>query len=317
MSRFFRLFLPVALGLIAVCSAGAGCRTAAAAGAAGGEALDPAAAKGESASRGNTEDFLVFDALMHRRKPFTERLGLERLRVIYANSLWPKGHDQVEPMERFVRWHGRRIQPGQLVCVDIEHWPLRNAPREEIEQSIRKYTQVLRWLREEAPDDARLGYYGILPIRDYWAPVKQTWGETEPAERWEQANARLDKLAEHVDVVFPSLYTFYDDPQGWEVYAKANLEQARRYGKPVYPFLWFEYHNSNERLKGQQIDAAFWRRQLAFCRRHADGVVLWGGYRQRWDPDADWWRTTRRFLAELDGSGDNGGDPQAAERDPR
>lgn len=274
---------------------------------------DQARAAGD-APRAGVHAFPVYDALLHRGKPFAERLGLERMKMIYANSLWPEGHDRDEPMERFVRWHGRRIRPGELVCINIEHWPVRNAPPDEIDQSIRKYTQVMRWLRDEAPDDARLGYYGVLPTRDYWAPVRRARGEAEPAERWERANERLKELAEHVDVVFPSLYAFYDDPEGWEVYAKANLAEAQRYDKPVYPFLWFEYHDSNERLKGQEIDAAFWRRQLDFCRRHADGVVLWGGMGKRWDGDAQWWQATQRFLTNLAEARHNGGDAREVDR---
>ena len=40
----------------------------------------------------------------------------------------------------------------------------------------------------------------------------------------------------------------------------------------------------------------FWRRQLEVCREHADGLVLWGGFKQLWDEEADWWVATKSFL---------------------
>src|SRR5205085_1032044 len=79
-------------------------------------------------------------------------------------------------------------------------------------------------------------------------------------------------LAETVDAVFPSLYTFYrrEDSDGWVTYAKANLEQARRYQKPIYAFLCPRYQNTF-----QDIEADFWRLQLQTCRELADGCVIW------------------------------------------
>lgn len=38
------------------------------------------------------------------------------------------------------------------------------------------------------------------------------------------------QLAEHVDFVAPSLYTFYRDRRGWKRHAKAYIKAARSYG---------------------------------------------------------------------------------------
>ena len=39
-------------------------------------------------------------------------------------------------------------------------------------------------------------------------------------------------------MIFPSLYTVYDDQGHWLRFAEANMVEARRYGKPVIPFIW-------------------------------------------------------------------------------
>jgi hypothetical protein len=73
--------------------------------------------------------------------------------------------------------------------------------------------------------------------------------------------------------------------------------------KPVYVFLWPEYHDSNAALRGTQIDAKYWRTQLETARKFADGIVIWGGYDllknrpRKWNEEDAWWKETRNFLA--------------------
>jgi hypothetical protein len=59
---------------------------------------------------------------------------------------------------------------------------------------------------------------------------------------------------------FSILYTFYADRQGWVAYAIAQISEARRKakGKPVYAFIWPQYHESNQLLGGQFLDADYW-----------------------------------------------------------
>jgi hypothetical protein len=148
-----------------------------------------------------------------------------------------------------------------------------------------------------------IGYYGALPGRDYWRAIRGPG--TAEYRAWQRENDRLAPLERGVDLLFPSVYAFYDDPQGWVTYATAQICEARRISsKPVYVFLWFEYHPGT-RPAGEFIPAAFWRLQLETVRRLADGVVIWGGYDQvalrarPWDPSAPWWRETLRFMSEL------------------
>ena len=58
-----------------------------------------------------------------------------------------------------------------------------------------------------------------------------------------QENDQLRPLAGAVDILFPSLYTFYTDQGGWVRYAYAQIAEARRNanGKPVYVFYGQQY----------------------------------------------------------------------------
>src|SRR5690606_26877227 len=100
-------------------------------------------------------------------------------------------------------------------------------------------------------------------------------------------------LAAAVDIIFPSLYTFYDQPEQWQRYAIGNVAEARQYGKPVYPFIWPQFHDS-----GAEIPSTFWRQQLETVYAEADGLVIWSPARGRptWNPSAPWWQATTDFL---------------------
>ena len=73
--------------------------------------------------------------------------------------------------------------------------------------------------------------------------------------------------------------------------------EARRYGKPMYPFLWMYYHDSNATLKGQLLPRDTWQMELDTVRRQASGTVIWGGWQTQWTgSNADWWTLTTEFL---------------------
>lgn len=243
------------------------------------------------------EGFRVFDAINWRGKPSLAQFGLERLRIVYEGELWPPGVPHNQPVEPFVRTLFRKLDPppGHIVCVDVEHWPLRAVDDNQIAASIDKYVQLATWIKSERPE-LKLGFYGIPPVREYWAAQSTTSPESQ---RWRTTNDKLRLLADKVDVVFPSLYTFYPNREGWTVYAEANLAEARKYGKPVYVFLMPVYHPSHRRLQGQPIPAEFWRQQLETVARRADGLVIWTGPGKHWRKKAPWWRTTKQFLQSL------------------
>src|SRR5262249_10278668 len=124
-------------------------------------------------------------------------------------------------------------------------------------------------------------------------------------QAWQRDNDRLDEVAAHLDGLYPSLYTYYPDRQGWVTFAVAQLAEAKRkaHGKPVYAFLWPQYHDSNATLKGRYLEPDYWELQLNTVAQHADGAVIWGGWGkdgpESWDEEAPWWQVTKRFMKQI------------------
>jgi hypothetical protein len=233
-------------------------------------------------------EFALFDGLGHRGKPNLQRLGLRPL--AWVGNIWRDGisHDTVD--EEGVRLALKHLPRGiEAFYLDIEAWPVLHVSPAIRDESIRKLLRVADLVRGHMPS-AKFGFYGLPPAITYWPLV-----DNRPSEYagWIEANRHMEPLAERVDYIFPSLYTFYVDRPGWLTYANATIKAARHYGKPVYPFLWYQYHDSNSLLRDHEIADDAWNEELRFCHAHADGLVLWGGS-GGWSESAAWWQSVRR-----------------------
>lgn len=249
----------------------------------------------------NKKPFVVFDGTLYAGKPDLSVHGIRPVSIAYTGAFglhWFKNSDTLPDMsvvQKIAREAQARNAP---VVIDIEHWPLSGDPT-KVRASLSKYMTVLQWFKDAAPGLA-VGYYGAPPLRDYWkslnSPRSKEWAS------FARENDQLRPLAGAVDIIFPSLYTFYTDRGGWIRYAYAQIAEARRTsnGKPVYVFIWPQYHDSNPSLKGAFLPADFWRLQLQMAKRYADGVVIWGGWspkgRMTWDDNAAWWKVTTDFM---------------------
>jgi hypothetical protein len=163
------------------------------------------------------------------------------------------------------------------------------------DRAIDEMSNIADWIHEANPN-LTIGYYGQIPQRDYWSFILP--GLSEDLDKLKQRNQKFQALVDHVDVLFPSLYTFYNDRENWKIYAKGMIKEAKKYNKPIYAFIWPQYHPGTS-----FIDGAFWRLQLEeLYALGIDGVVIWGGYLQQWDVSAldddpnNWWYQTLDFM---------------------
>jgi hypothetical protein len=251
------------------------------------------------------QPFIVYDATLYTNKPDLSSFGVRPITVWYESQIFVANQSATaRPVEHLVRslardWNGSM---GPVV-VDIERWPIRDAPPQSIESAVARFVEVLSWIRQEAPG-LPVGIYGTVPVYDYWRAASPSLSPQFLA--WQADNDRLAPIVEHVDALYPSIYTFYPDRQAWVAYAKAQIAEARRLakGKPVYAFLWPQYHEANTTLAHRFVEPDYWELQLNTMAQYADGVVIWGGWGEkgpeRWDDHAPWWQVTKRFMAQPD-----------------
>lgn len=246
----------------------------------------------------STTDFIVFDATLYKNKPRLESCGVKHLKVIYEREIFLTKDRSEFPSREKIRSLANKYKNYSWIVFDIERW---DHNEYNIIKNIDLYIRFIDEFKEHN-GRTKIGYYGVLPIRDYWRASKKK-GEKKYAQ-WVGENKKLLELAERVDAIFPSIYTFYKDMKGWQAYAKEQIQMAKMLSsnKPVYPFIWPDYHESNMFRSHDYIGNDYWKLQLETARKYADGIVIWGGWAygkgrpQVWEENMEWWNTTQEFI---------------------
>lgn len=253
---------------------------------------------------GVPKPFVVFDATLYKNKPSLAAYHVRPLTILYESRLFVANQSPAAvPPEAVVRSLAYELRrSSEPVVIDIERWPLKgDGPTAQ--SAVAKFLSVLSWVKAEAPA-VPFGVYGTVPVPDYWRAIRDP--TSVEYRSWQQDNDRLEGISDRVDALFPSVYTFYPDRQGWVTYAIAQIAEAKRKakGKPVYAFLWPQYHESNLLLGQRPLDPEYWELQLNTVYQQADGVVIWGGWGtngpEPWNEEAPWWQVTKRFMHRLD-----------------
>ena len=249
--------------------------------------------------------FVVFDAIQLPGKPDLRPYGLPPISMLYGSVFWDSEDRTDLPDAAHLDKAGNygaklaMFAGNDYVVIDIEHWDIHGDNDAEVKRNVDKYIDTIEGVRETAPN-LQLGYYGNVPIRDYWSAIRSP--DSYEYQKWQQKNDKLQSLADAADVIYPSVYAFYNKPERWEAYAIAMINEARRLapGKPVIAFLMPRYHNSTDVEGRPFVDRAYWRLQLDTAHKHADAIVIWTGHNPVWDNDAEWWDETILFMAEND-----------------
>jgi hypothetical protein len=243
--------------------------------------------------------FRVFDGLLFTNKPDLRAEGIEPVTVIEPDRWLPprQSHGQIPDASSIKVGLRATSAASHLLVLDQEDWPVQGTT-EVVGGSVNEYLTLLARVRSVG-FQGPIGYYGAPPVRDYWRAIGLP--NSQPYRAWQSENDLLQPLANAVEVLFPSIYTFYDDHDGWTRYAIANLSEARRlaHGKPVYAFIWPQFHDSNKTIGLKLIPGDFWALQLQTVAQYADGVIIWGGWKMSWDEQAEWWQATLQFVKTL------------------
>ena len=198
----------------------------------------------------------------------------------------------------------------ELLVIDNEHWrfDIRLQSRAQVDLSVARTKKLIGWIRDERPQ-LKVGVYGYMSQSDdnnsvVWnlamenvAYGQEWWGAALPMlssafAGWQATSEYLRGLSQSVDYIFPALYTGTTDMDQWERSARITIEDSRRYGKPVIPFIWPQYHQgAGGGLGFTEIPAESWQRQLDLVRECADGAYIWNAWAPS-SPEAGWLTTT-------------------------
>jgi hypothetical protein len=248
-------------------------------------------------------NFQARDATKYPSDPNLAPYGLRNIVVAYEPSLWPSGADRSQPNLSYVaNTYIPRIkrQNPDVVVLDVEEsdWKFTtDLSSAQITDRINKYKKLISVFRTHLPN-TKIGLYLALPQRNWLAVCGDPGKRAARYTAWHNLNLKLKPLGSAVDIIFPSVYAFYDDAKSiscYPAYAKANIKEARIYGKPVWAFVWMKYHSN-----GRWVSRSAFRTHLETAYAAADGLVVWSKAKNSvaWSWSAPWWLETKDFLAD-------------------
>lgn len=192
---------------------------------------------------------------------------------------------------------------ADYICLDIEKW---SYAASQISTTRKKLIAVLDTTRVYNTHSL-LGYYNV-PNK----PAYQ-WSSIAPAgssayTNWQALNDSLSQLYRDVDFIAPSFYAYDNDTASWRLFVQANVSEIKRklngITRPVYGFIWPQYHNSTTSFNLQFIDTVRWKFQLETLYRLTDGVIIWtsnkdsAGNTLYFSTSMPWWIATLNFMKQ-------------------
>jgi len=247
-------------------------------------------------------DFVARDATRYAENPDLSPYGLKDIVVAYESSLWPSGASRTTPDLNYIRTNyipKLKTKNPDVLVIDIETYKFTSTmTATEWTTNINKLKSVVSVFRQEMPN-LKIGYYLIMPERNWLAPCGDPAKVASRTASWHQRNLKFQPLADVVDIIVPSLYTFYLDTKSvacWPKYAQANIAEARTFGKPVWAFLWPKLHTDSTKWLPQ----ALWCTELETVYAQADGLAIWSqaNSTDKWSWTAPWWVETADFMKD-------------------
>lgn len=192
----------------------------------------------------------------------------------------------------------RNLTPERVgnkpIVINIEAYRWNTGPDGSASQEVRDMiTSVVETVRRLHPGN-QIGFYGFLPIRDYYAPVRALASNRDDShfeyyrkmEQWRLTNElNAEWFCPLVDFLCPSIYHLMGDKtdRPWATYAWANINEAAHFGLPVCPFM------TPMRRDQHPLPIQEWRQHLRLMDLFGqtgliDGVYLWA-WDRTWTDD--------------------------------
>lgn len=247
--------------------------------------------------------FEIFIDTGYKHAPDFSKYGFSKSTIIYEQQIYSPKENRENISQQNLNKVAAIVltQSSDYVILDIEHWfkNWRKKNNSEKQKIIKRYTNTVDELREALPGH-KFGYYGVVPAWAHWNVMSSDIQQ----RKWDDENSLRKSVIDSVDVLYPSLYTYHDNPEEWKAWAALTLAKAREManGREVIPFIWPNYHQSSVPYKKgkRELPTSYWRMQMEFVKNNADGFVVWNGAlgnKGNWDESMPWWTETKSFMS--------------------
>lgn len=252
----------------------------------------------------NAKEFVWMIETGYTNTPDFVEMGFSPIEVVYEQDFYSshrKIKDRAEINEKYLAKVEDRLSnlTKKYVVLDIEQWLVGWEKKDQQSRQVivNRYVETISRIKKQVKAK-EVGYFRVVPA---WINPKKN---AKSIQRALDLENRLRKpIADEVDIIYPSLYTYHSDPEKWKKWAFRTLNEAKKIapGKKIIPFLMPRFHPSSKRIINHErkIPADYWRMQLDFVFEYADGVVIWDGARGgrgNWKEDAIWWQEVKSAI---------------------
>lgn len=239
----------------------------------------------------------IYDTTYYEDKSIDKRINFIPAKILYEHKLLPRGIYRIDS-EYLINLARELPYSDAPYILDIESWKIGlDIDDLTANRNIDRYIQVIDIMKKARPD-LKFGYFGLVPVKP---PIYITYPSFKRLNEWKYACKRAERLVSHVDVICPEGYTYTTDKNLWKSFMDASISEARKYRKPILPFLWPEYMTSTP-MKGTYLPAEYWKYQITHTYNSADGLIIWGGRDFKtmkvrvWNDEESWWKILKTFI---------------------
>lgn len=256
-----------------------------------------------SEQNGTTSPKLVFDGTGYQGKNSNNESFFIPISLLYENRMLPWGPD-ADINTTFLTKFAKSLAPSSVpYVIDIESWNFGNS----LESSdvtlakMAKYITVIDAMKTARPD-LKFGYFGLLPQLSLLESSFNT-DYTYKSYVIDRMNSRYEltkEMANHVDVLFPELYTYWLESQSYAYTSRVSTGismYATKYNKPIIPFLWPAYMPITGATVGDYLSDSYWALEFStlWNNEHVSGIAIWSQVKP-WDETLHWWQYTKPYI---------------------
>jgi hypothetical protein len=267
-----------------------------------------------SKQSGTTSPKIVFDATGYANKNSSNEKYFIPIPMLYEAKVLPWGANvdiNVTFLEKFAKTLPASAVPYAL---DLETWNFGyiDESSASINSKLAKYITVIDTLRTSRPD-LKFGYFGLLPQLSILTPYFKDDNVTYMPSIIAGMDTRYEatkELANHVDVLFPELYTYWPESNSIAYTSRVSTGisiYGIKYKKPIIPFIWPAYSTGVSDIPGgQYLSNTYWALEFStlWQNSNVNGIAIWGGKdytqpsypTQTWDENLYWWQYVKQYI---------------------
>ncbi|MDD2368188.1 MAG: hypothetical protein PHQ90_02725 [Sulfuricurvum sp.] len=261
------------------------------------------AARPNSGQVGTTSPKLVFDGTSYTNKNSSNETYFIPIPMLYEARVLPWGPN-VDINTSFLTIYAKTLPASSIPYVlDLESWNFGDSTEstDVTLAKVAKYITVVDAMKAARPD-LKFGYFGLLPQLSL---LESSFNSDYTYKSFvlDRMNSRYEttkELANHVDVLFPELYTYWPESQSYAFTSRVSTgigTYAAKYNKPVIPFLWPAYMYVSGVSGGTYLSDSYWALEFAatWQNQQTSGVAIWSQI-QPWDETMHWWQNVKTYI---------------------